>query len=145
MSEYELQEYVTQKIHHHCKKFDIRLPDEIVFDYDTWEKKYLNGNKLGKYTMGQNYKEGQAIFISLKPEFRSVLDDTIVHEIVHTAEPHLNHGFVFTEYIRQIKNNVYKQKISSKKLFKHYIKETYPAFIPISIIIVLIYAISRYN
>lgn len=142
MSEIELREYVTEKIQKYCKKLDIELPQAIIFDHDIWEQKYLNGNKIGKFVAGQNYKNGQAIFINLKPEFKSALDNTIAHEIVHTVEPHLDHGFIFTEYIRQIVNGVYKQKISAKKLFKHYFAKLLPAFIPLSLILFAIFVIS---
>ncbi len=57
---------------------------------------------------GSNYGHGKEIFINLDLDrYLSEYDETVAHELVHTARPYTDHGMLFDNYVKQVRQGKY--------------------------------------
>ena len=109
------ESWVKNRLEHYHKAVGIKTPQSIFYSEKSFSA-YMRGKEGNSYAeliergeiLGSNYKKGEAIFINMdvlkaEPE----LEETIVHETVHTRYPKLKHGGEFKHYINQIKKGNY--------------------------------------
>jgi len=108
-SETELVERTYELIDKYCEKFT--LPNFLTVGYNSRLK-----SSAGRCLRKHLYEDLYAYSIEINPhymkEFPGELDETIMHELIHTQQGCWNHGDVFRSYITKLEKEFPELKIS---------------------------------
>lgn len=101
----DLRLEILEKVGIYSRRFSITEPTVLMSTREVleWPKEATEGRRTSAYKYyGVSYLQHNLIFINVKkiPDV-SVLEDTIVHELVHMRFPYLSHGRRFNRLVRQ--------------------------------------------
>lgn len=114
------EEFILARVEHYSKVMGIPVCDDIVFDlmeyieplrqrypkiYKDYMKYELQKDNYVLY--GANRNMGEKLYFNLETNrTKKQLENTVIHELIHTKYPSLKHGVVFGSYIKQIRKGV---------------------------------------
>ena len=101
----ELRLSILEKIGIYSYRFSIEEPQAFLTSKEvlTAPKEITDGRRTTAYKYyGVAYLEHKSVFINVKkiPD-EKVLENTIVHELIHHRFPYLSHGKRFNKLVRQ--------------------------------------------
>lgn len=123
-------EYVKERLEFYSNNLKVPMPKHLILDEDEYagvvideynDYYYANEIKSG-HILGSNYDHGSVMFINLKKDRTAEeIEETCIHEILHTKYPNMPHGSQFYHYIKQIKEGNYNPKYGILRKFKDWI------------------------
>ncbi len=101
----DLRLSILEKIGVYSNRFSIPEPNVVLTTKEVLElpKEMTDGRRTTAYKYyGVSYLQHNLIFINVRkiPD-EKVLDNTIVHELIHMRFPYLSHGKRFNKLVRQ--------------------------------------------
>jgi|TARA_B100000959_G_C14508919_1_gene430471 hypothetical protein len=101
----DLRLFILEKIGIYSSRFSIEEPHTFLTSKEvlTAPKEITDGRRTTAYKYyGVAYLEHNSVFVNVKkiPD-EKVLENTIVHELIHHRFPYLSHGKRFNKLVRQ--------------------------------------------
>lgn len=101
----DLRFRILEKVGVYCARFSIAEPKILLTTKDVLEmpKSVTEGRRTSAYKyLGVSYIMDNVVFINVRkiPD-EKVLENTIVHELIHMRFPYLSHGKRFNKMVRR--------------------------------------------
>jgi len=101
----EIKLEILEKVGIYANRFSILEPKVLFTTKEVLEmpKEMTQGRRTSAYKYyGVAYMQENLIFLNVrKIDDQKLLDNTIVHELIHMRFPYLSHGRRFTKLVRQ--------------------------------------------
>ena len=101
----DLRLEILEKVGIYSHRFSILEPAVLMSTREVleWPKEATQGRRTSAYKYyGVSYLQHNLIFVNVKKiPTASVLEDTIVHELIHMRFPYLSHGRRFDRLVRR--------------------------------------------
>ena len=101
----ELRLQILEKVGIYSQRFSISEPRVLLSSREVLDapKEMTEGRRTSAYKYyGVSYMEHNMIFVNVrKTPDQKILENTIVHELIHLRFPYLSHGKRFNKLVRQ--------------------------------------------
>lgn len=101
----DLRFRILEKVGIYCARFSISEPKILLTTKEVLDmpKKVTEGRRTSAYKyLGVSYIQDNVVFINVrKIQDEKMLENTIVHELIHMRFPYLSHGRRFNKMVRR--------------------------------------------
>jgi hypothetical protein len=109
-------DFAVERINFYVNKMGIEMPLELHFEKETYHDFVIRQGDhdyaekvINDVLYGSDWRNGKATFINVEKHEgdKHEIEDTVVHELIHTKYPNLKHGGQFYHYIKEIRKGNY--------------------------------------